>query len=248
MNCNLLRFSILAVIYSVTLNVSVIAAPTVFSDSTFDDTDWDLSVFSYELGGVTVASQVANGGSPGSYREITITLNAPTTDPSAVVGFHRRIGASYDPSVQGAVSRIDYSESSLLSVGHGNGQTLGAAILQNGKVYRTRFQNSPDFSWVPKEQTNLQATDFVEVLTTGIVEAGKVTTFDEASHPDFSATGSVFDVGFYRSDRATAGFPNPITLVGGIDNWVFSITPVPEPTSFTLALAALCLTTGRRRR
>lgn len=236
----------LMLLCQLTGETSATAPAIVFSDSTFADSDWDLTVFSYEFGGVTTATQVLTGGDTGAYREVTITLNAPTTEPSAITGFHRKIGASYDPSIQGAVASIDYSESSILLDGHGNGQTLGAAILQDGKVYRTLGLFSPDFFWVPKQLNGLQASDFAEVLTVGIVGGGKVTTVDPNSNPDFSASGSVFEVGFVRSDRATAGFPNPITLRGGIDNWQFSITPVPEPNASALALAAACLFCRRR--
>ena len=95
-----------------------------YSDSTFLDSAWTaVSVNALGNGGTSVGSNSPSGGSPGGFRTITNTINdALPNGNSSVVGVHLRIGAAYNPSIQGAICSIDYSDDSLMVSGGGGGQ------------------------------------------------------------------------------------------------------------------------------
>src|SRR5262249_42775913 len=108
-------------------------AQTTFSDGVFNDADWFTTPpDTHGNGGTYSDHQSGSGGDPGEYRDVSITVNdAPSsTDFSAICTFHWRAAAVYDPS-SGSLESIDYSESSIMFIGSGEGQTTGPAILQN---------------------------------------------------------------------------------------------------------------------
>ena len=200
--------------------------PVVFSENTFNNSDWDLTVRTFFGGGATSATQVNTGGNPGAYRRVTTVVNTGTANPGGVFGFHRRIGAVYDPGTQGAIASVDYSEDARMFSGGGLGQATGPAIRQNGTIYLVRGLHSPDFAWVYKELNDLQQDDFDELLTTGMNQGGGLVLTDDTRHPDFSVEGALIEIGFYRFNSTCANAP--YSIVGGIDNWQFAITPVTE--------------------
>lgn len=187
---------------------SASAASIVYTDSVFLDSDWELINATFGLGGTSSATQVSAGGFPGEYREITTSVNTAADSTSAAIwGFHRNIGATYDPSSQGAIYQIDYSEDALLISGFGEGQATGPALRQGGLIYFASALISPDFDWIHKELFGLSALAF-RLLTDG------------SQYPDFSATGDIIELGFFRAN-STRG--SSYTILGGIDNWSFTI-------------------------
>ena len=98
------------------LTMAVLAAPAaaqchVFADSTFDDTDWDVTMYLLvHNGGTGFASQQTSGGNPGNYRRVTHLVNgAAPGQQSQMYEFHRRIGSTYDPQIEGAIQSIDFT-------------------------------------------------------------------------------------------------------------------------------------------
>ena len=78
------------------------AQVTTFSDGTFNDADWSMTVFASN--GTTVASfaQVVSGGEPGEYQQISHTLEGtPSTDIRTI---HINTLATYGPSDPGVDS------------------------------------------------------------------------------------------------------------------------------------------------
>ena len=64
---------------------------------------------------------------------------------------------------------------------------------------------------------------------------------DVSQHPEFSATGSSIELGFFARNGHSES-DNPMINNVGFDNWTVSIEPVPEPTTFAfLTLGALVL-------
>lgn len=183
-----------------------------FSDSIFNDSDWELVPWMSGNGGTTAAKQEVSGGNPGTFRSIVNHVNTAAVDNSNIFGFNFRRGASYNPSKQGAIASINYSEDSILIEGFGEGQATGPALKQNGKLFFTAPPNSliiPNNIWATQEKLNLQAEDFR-------------TPESPDEHPDFSIYGSIIEFGFFRANTATL---NGYAIAAGIDNWYISIIP-----------------------
>lgn len=224
---------------ALTLACAALLAPAatanvIFSDGVFKPTDWQL--ISIDVGGNgsnTTVSQVLNGGNPNEYRRV---LNVVTSNPNdAIWGLHIYTPGAYDPTNQGAVSSVCYSEDAILFAGGGSGEASGMVIEQAGKYYvgpshATNFQN-----WTNISDPALFATNFREIdTTTGAI--------NPISNPDFSAAGSVMSFGFFRANSTSGG---AYTRDGGIDNWSVCIVPAPGALS---ALAGAGLLALRRRR
>jgi hypothetical protein len=212
-----------------------------FFDGVFNNSDWTLNTITNASGtGSTVqALQFLTGGNPNEYRRIRNNLLVGSTGNGAVIGFHMNVTAFYTPSSQGAITSINYSEDSINFVNQGgNGQGSGLAILQNGIYYR---QQSPILvmpfatfsSWAPNAAPGLTATSFAEVTPAGIVNIG--------NNPDFSATGSIMQLGFWRGNSANQNFNTDC----GIDNWHVDIIPAPGATAL-LGLGGLVALRRRR--
>lgn len=185
-----------------------------FLDSTFNDTDWQSETIISGQGGTVAAQQRDVMGEIGSFREITNTVHQASKGVNSdVIGLHWRVGASYNPQVQGAITAIDYSEDAILIDGFGQGQAAGLALRQNQQIYLPVSRLiTPEPGWTHKELNDLQAQDFVAVGTTD-------------QHPDFSATGAPIQFGFFRANTTTNA---QYSIIGGIDNWSASIHPVAK--------------------
>ncbi len=149
---------------------------------------------------------------------------------------HLNNTAFYTPSVQGAVTSIDYSEDSINftpdTIVPGNGQGSGLLILQNSKYYRQQtpmliMPYSGFSSWTFNPALGLTATSFAEVSLTGVVNTG--------SNPDFSATGTTMQLGFARSNSGNGSYNTDC----GIDNWHVTIVP-----ALALSAAAIMALSG----
>ena len=232
--------------------LSAKAAIITFSDSTFNDEDWNRTSFLQGNAQVVTGNQITSGEN--QFRQIIHTLYPDPGMTSYAIGFHQQIGAVYNPQLQGAISSLDYSEHSILFGGYYNGQTTGIALKQDGKVYRFWVGVTPESNWTTKSVQNLQEGDFnlIGKVPEDLGLASTVAPVDFGSgteHPDFSSTGSPIEFGFFRSNSncTTCG---PYKIIAGIDNWSVTVnteeqetTPVPEPTSTVgiLVLVAIAL-------
>jgi hypothetical protein len=217
-----------------------------YFDGVFNGADWALATVTNAagVGSGGVGFQVPAGGNPNEYRRIQHSLIVGPPLNGAIFTFHININANYNPSTQGAITSIDYSEDSINftpdTIVPGAGQAAGLLIIQNGKYYR---QQSPFFvmpysgfsNWAPNIATGLLAADFAEVTNTGIIMI--------SSNPDFSAAGTNMQLGFWRGNSGNGGYNTDC----GIDNWRVTIVPAPGAAAL-LGLSGLMVAGGRRRR
>lgn len=220
---------------------SASAAIVSFFDGIFNNADWTLTqrVNTNGAGSTSQGFQVLTGGNPNEYRRIRHQLIVST--PTGILhSFHIKPTATYTPSSQGAITTIDYSEDSINFLNApGNGQGTGLAILQNGRYYR---QNAPALSmpfstysnWNNNIALGLTAASFWEVDINGNILGNM---------PDFSASGSTMQLGFYRGNSNNGS----INTDCGIDNWNVHINNVPTPgAAAVLGLGAIPLLRRRR--
>lgn len=221
------------------------ARPASYFDGVFNNADWTMTTINNAtgVGSFGQGLQIPVGGNPLEYRRVRHNLLVQNPGNGAIFTFHMNNTAFYDPTTQGAISYIDYSEDSInftpATVVPGNGQGTGLAIFQNGNFYR---QQSPILvmpyvtfnTWQPNAAPGLLATDFARVDLAGNIFPG--------SNPDFSATGSIMQLGFARGNSGNSGYNTDC----GIDNWHVNI--VPTPGAMGLAMAGGVLAVKRRRR
>ena len=208
-------------------NPGVLANKAVFYDGTFNPADWQETDFvhgrispdSYSRG-----THNSSTGNPGEYFQVfTGVASAPSNnDYSSILGFYKRVGATYDPREWGAVFSIDYSED---VVGFSGEQAFGPALMQSGQLYYCHAGSvGPGATWGAKELRNLRASDFTLV---GPAQGFEV---DLEAHPDFSENGAPLEFGFFRRVSTAYGYGGS-SSTGGIDNWTVIVTPVQRVTA-----------------
>ena len=105
---------------------------------------------------------------------------------------------------------------------------FGLLALQNGSYYIPNVADYPTANqWVSFAHTGLTASDF--------------SLIGGSSHPDFSASGSPIEFGYYTSNGTGFGTGHTDS---GIDNYSASIVPEPSSTALILFGTVLCF---RRR-
>ncbi|TMH03962.1 MAG: hypothetical protein E6H67_11780 [Betaproteobacteria bacterium] len=228
--------SLISAIATIAALSSPTAAQTV-SDNTFLDTNWALYLFwagNFTAGslGSTTATQVAVGGNPGAFRNVTNVLDAaPPGLQTIVVSMSIYRLFVYDPGVSGAITSINYSEDAACTAGcFGQGQSTGPALLQGANIYilsSSTVVTGPALTWANHTLTGLTAADFglVRVMSNG-------TLFDNTNHPNFSA-GAPIVFGFFRANGTGVSGPG-YTLSAGIDNWRVTIAAAGLPVAAAL--------------
>lgn len=217
------------------------ASAAVYFDGIFNDPDWTLTGFTNAtgVGSFGAAFQMPVGGNPTQYRIIRHNLVVSNPGNGHYTSVHIKPTATYDPSSQGAISYIDYSEDSLNLLNQpGNGQGSGLAILQGGKYYIQRnpilvMPYSGYSTWAANVANGLLATDLYEIDNTGFM--------NPISNPDFSASGGIMQLGFWRGNSGNGSYNTEC----GIDNWNVNI--VPSPASIALMGMGGLLAARRRR-
>ena len=187
------------------------------SDTEFNDNDWETEVQTFGAGGTGNAGHLTYLGQVGgSYRQVTIAVNSADSSSAAqvaVFSIYIKSGAVYFPSSSGPIFSVDYSESSILLSGGGNGQYSAPAIRQNGKYYTLvpggKAFATPDATWTAHALTGLTQSDFRTLASA-------------SDHPDFSASATRIEVGFMRLVSVSPGNPG-VKVVGGIDNWQLTL-------------------------
>ena len=153
------------------------------------------------------------GNSP--YRNMTHSIG-PATDCGAgctLFVTHERLGASYRPSEQGAISYIDYSEAQrlIMSEFEGGAVSWTFAVIQRGRPWNffTETRQFANLDWATSGLCGLTAEDFGS----------------PDNHPDFSASGTEMTFAYVRFNTNTSE-TDTVTSVHGIDD--FKVVIVPE--------------------
>lgn len=153
-----------------------------------------------------------SAGFPNAYRELSHTFAN-----GAIAVAHFDAVNSHDPSVMPV-----YEVSGSYTLRHFT-PALGAvrfylAIQQGGNVFVGPWDDIYVDAWATFWQNGLLATDFTNYLG------------GSPLHPDFSATGAVFQLGFVSSNSVSGG---PITKYAGIDNWTVRLELSPRCSNVT---------------
>ncbi len=184
-----------------------------FSDGNFTLTDWDSRV-AREYGGPnqTTVERRPSRGNPGAYHYTQI--RHPSQIASGLWMTYLRTSATYDPSVEGAITSlsasvdIDWAETSPETP---NRAAIGSlAIVQDDTVYwnSSLFVFSGE-GW--KTHTASTLAEFERLSDVGPMQ------------PDFTTAGSEMQFGFVVAGSATAGVGTPAFRFIGIDNWSFTV-------------------------
>jgi opacity protein-like surface antigen len=214
-------------LFAALLLVSIVsAAPAAsaatFSDATFNNADWTVTVEVLNLGGSVNGSQVTTGGNPGAFRRINNVLNSAAGQPfsNSVFGFHARAGATWNPGIQGAITSLAYEEDAYRYSGSGV-QANGIALRQGGVIYYGPASLTPSTTgvWQHYAWSGLTAGDF-DAVAPGV------------QNPDFSSAGGPIQFGFYRSNSTSVGGSGG-TVSGGIDNWAVTVEQGATPAAGT---------------
>ncbi len=175
-----------------------------FSDGTFSNSDWSITnVYSTGFVGTPpTGGQVAAGGNPGSYRRVDHLQFTST-----LISYHMREGAVYTPSVQGAVTSMDF-EIDVMAIINLNGinVAVGLAIEQNGHYYMGPGTENALGEWI-RYSVHIEQQQFTDIPQTG-------------AQPDFSSSGGPIRLGFYCANDNTGVFASRAV---GLDNWYIRI-------------------------
>jgi hypothetical protein len=210
------------------LAASWASAQVIFTDGTFNNSDWSLSYFATGTGSAT-QSQVLTGGNPGAYMNVVITSNNDYVLASSYMN-----AAQYNPQTQGAITDVSESFDNIQFAG---GQGIAPAVEQNGIDYfDSAYDTSYPTLWTTFNWNDLQASSYS-------------TSSDPNAHPDFSSSGTAVTFGFWT---ANAPVGDRVTSTG-YDNFTVTIqgpqgTPEPGAVSLFIASAVAGRLLWRRRR
>lgn len=199
------------------------ASAAVYFDGIFNDADWSLTGVTNAtgVGSFGAGFQLPVGGNPNQYRLIRHNLIVSNPGNGHYTSVHLNNTAFYDPGTQGAISSIDYSEDSKNFVNQaGNGQGSGLAILQGGRIY---VQRSPILVMPYSGYSNWASNAAFGLLASDLYELDIAGNFLAFSNPDFSASGGVMQLGFWRGNSGNGSYNTEC----GIDNWYVNIVPAP---------------------
>jgi hypothetical protein len=188
------------------------AGTTTFLDGTFMPADWEQVIIIYVgNGGVVQSSQVTTGGNPDAYQLVHNDLRpAPPGGTTAIYAFHRRVGATFDPSAQGVLLAIDWQVDFRMTAPWfpGAAMAFGPALRQGGIIYY-RYQAKSNTTWETYSATGLTAADFVP--------------YGGTSHPDFSPLGGPIEFGYFTANGTTDSYAGSINEAG-FDNWSMTLS------------------------
>jgi hypothetical protein len=191
-------------------------AAVVFSDGSFDDADWSLMLSAGSSGGTAMAGQAADGGNPGSFRDVQHEVNSTS---GLVQAFHFNPAFVYEPGASGAIASVAW----LIDFQNFQAGQAAALLIEQGGVFTVAdiFTTTPVGlgAWNTHAQSGITAADF------GIT-------------PDFSSSAPAISFGFLTANSGQVGM-----FQVGYDNLEITITAVPEPSSLILVLVVFLATT-----
>jgi hypothetical protein len=215
-----------------------LAAPVVnaktFADGNFNLADYDITQLQTGGGSIDVSASSTAGQPAPSLTIITTTPASPQTQFNATEYFLGK-AFTYDPTVEGAISSIDWSLDVYASIPNFNIAFLGGAIIvkQNGNIYIHGANVAPiQGVFETAAQSGVKQNNFnlMVDLTTGATNS--------SLHPDFSS--GVMQFGTISGWMMPVGL-GPATVDVKLDNLRIDVTAVPEPDTLALLLSGLVM-------
>jgi len=204
------------------LTIQPAGAQSSFVDGTFTLSNWSKTDFGP---GTSTMAQQASGGNPGSFLQVSNSVNAGLLE-----AVHLLNTGQYNPATSGGFSRVSFSVDTMNLT---FSQSIQPVLFQNGVYwFATGHASTGSGTWTTLQFTNLQASDFI------------VNPFQTATGPlDFSATGSPISFGF-----AGANSDFFATSVVGVDNFSVTLGAIPEPSAYAAFFGAAVLAVAVRRK
>lgn len=184
-------------------------------------TSWTVFVAGSGLGGSASSIRQSSGGNPDSMRRITLGASASPNGATQSITFalHLRTGFVHAPATAGAIASISMTQDTKLLDAVSFPQSTGPLIRQDGVFYITRGANTGVLLiWGTRACGPYTAQDFVALDTSDPIDG-----VDESVQPNFTASGSPIEVGFYRALASGIG-GGPKASDCGLDNLVITIT------------------------
>lgn len=227
------------------------SAVTIFSDTTFNSSDYTLT--SYAGASVTTTLGQGSAGNPGTSLEGSYA--AAGGNAAGVLFTALNQNFVYDPTVSGAITSLSASLDRFFSpTVDGLPIAVGSYSLrilaeQNGQIYQSIFTFGPTNQlggdWYTLATSNIQASDFKLFDPANFGSSGSLTGLDYA--------GSAITFGFaMRSAGAVDnnGVPVDLPSAGTLraDNFSLTISSVPEPSTWVIAVIGFGLVGAAMRR
>lgn len=218
--------------------VASVHAQVVFTADELSAATSTLVTRQWRGGGQATLLDQPGGGNPREYLQIQLQVNdnpSGGVEPPAgsiITAFIFPAGAVYTPTVSGAIDRIEQNEDLLFissSTPTTSGQSRALALRQNGKLYVGTLRTTGTLAaWTTTPIVTQRASNFAELVSSATEFA-----LNNASNPDFSATGAPIELGLYRS-IATAGTPGAagFTVNVGVDTWRASVFNITTPACY----------------
>lgn len=218
----MLKLKLLCVLALLVLPIVAVAqAQLTFQDGTFQLTNFDVVQNNYRAS--VDYGRVTTGGNPSAFLEVTIS--GPREDSNGRAYFFRR-DAVFNPSAQGEIQSLDYSEDHI-SLNTGT-MAFSLALKQDGNIY-----TATQTSGLGNGGTTSSITTWSRHNSTGILARNFALAYSAAPgaprFPDFSSEGSPITFGFARTISAYTIFG--YTNSSGIDNWRVVVNFIPVPTA-----------------
>lgn len=182
------------------------------TDEHFFPSDWEFVSDDIGPGGTSVVTRETTGGNPGGYRRVEIDLPSASGE-SRHFGFHKRLGFSWSPDTQGAITSIQYSVDVRQFSGQ---QTVGLVIFQGGDIFIEGHPSGVGSAWETDTMSLVEENFSLYVGAPGEIS-------DPSVHPDFSRTGAPLEFGFLAANGNPTGSGSLMTALG-FDNWSVSLS------------------------
>ncbi len=172
--------------------------PLIIQDQFALDAGWSVTPVVNSGSPTQTAAFQATGGNPGGYRQMQHIFPGD----GEIYVYHYYGTTRYNPSTQGAIDHINYSENQIVLTPPFAGADIGAGFVMNqGSIpYLVVVPSTGPFSntvWQTAQVPDVVAADFVGL--------------------NFSATGGEITFGYYRANTHIGG--GALTLTHGMDNW-----------------------------
>jgi len=224
-------------------------AALTFSDATLALANYNQIQFKSDPSVGIAITSLAAGGNPGAALDILFSNQGGAISMSSFQGFIAT-GFGYDPSAQGALTSLAYSNDRYVSVGSelaGLNTVTRSLLLQGGHYYLATIADpaaQPRDTWFTTSASGLASSNYIGFdFATGLSDA--------SLHPDFSTAGSQIAFGFVnRLFFDTGGQAVNLHADFRFDNIAYDLqaAAVPEPQTWALMILALPMLGALRRR